>query len=285
MLQLPRVKRCQIRTLPFDEENIIDANPAQRLLARLAALRVRHGREDSFKLVHPRVIGARVLIGVESASMASERLLALATELGMPHACLEVLLPRTAEANAVFFGFEDLGASWLCKVYLEFWDQVRRETRRTGSQAPQLLHLGVKWDSARPDRHEVARYDCHPLLDVRAILRRMAACYGQAGAPELCELAQAIVRAAAQRNRQASLLYLEVSEQGNPRASFDINLYKSGMRVADAEAQLRQAGTYFQAPAALLEQQLHQLGPCALGHLSSGMDRHGKPFLTVYGES
>ena len=264
---------------------MLDASHVQRLIARLDRLGVPYGREDSFKLSHRRNFSGRVLIRVDATGLTIARLLAIATELGMPDACLDVLLPRAMQANAVFFGFEEQGQSCVCKVYLEFWDQVRRETRRTGSQAPQLLHLGVKWDSARPDRHEVARYDCHPLLDVRAILRRMAACYGQAGAPELCELAQAIVRAAAQRNRQASLLYLEVSEQGNPRASFDINLYKSGMRVADAEAQLRQAGTYFQAPAALLEQQLHQLGPCALGHLSSGMDRHGKPFLTVYGES
>lgn len=248
-------------------------------------MRVRYGREDSFKLGHRRLIGGRVLIGVETSSLDCARLLAIGTDLGMPDACLQLLLPRASDANAVFFGFEDLGASWVCKVYLEFWDQVRRATRRTGSPAPQLLHLGVKWDGARPGHFDVARYDCHPLLDVRTILRRMAACYAAPGAPVLCELAQAIVRASAQRQPGASLLYLEVSEQGNPRASFDINLYKSGMRVMDAAPQLRQAGAHFQLPAALIEEQLRLLGSCALGHLSSGMDRHGNPFLTVYGET
>ena len=33
------------------------------------------------------------------------------------------------------------------------------------------------------------------------------------------------------------MLYLEVSEDGNPRASYDINLYKSGLVVADAAGQ------------------------------------------------
>lgn len=246
---------------------------------------MRYGREDSFKLGHRRLIGGRVLIGVETSRLDCARLLAIGTELGMPEGGLELLLAHASEANAVFFGFEDLGASWVCKVYLEFWDQVRRATRLSGSQAPQLLHLGVKWDGARPGHYDVARYDCHPLLNLRTILRRMAACYAAPGAPVLCELAQAIVRAAAQRKPEASLLYLEVSEQGNPRASFDINLYKSGMRVVDAAPQLRQASAYFQLSAALIEEQLQLLGSCALGHLSSGMDRHGKPFLTVYGET
>lgn len=262
-----------------------DASPVQRLLARLEASGVRYGREDAFKLGRRRVIGARVLIGVESAALETGRALALAGELGMPDECLQVLLARVGDANAVFFGFEPLGPSWICKVYLEFWDAVRREFRRTGAQAPQLLHLGVKWDSARPGRHEVARYHCHPMLGVRTILRRMAACYGEPGAPALCELAQAIVRHAAQRRPDASLLYLEVGEQDNPRASFDINLYKSGMLVQDAAAQLRLAGAWFEAPPVRVEEQLVLLGPCALGHLSSGLDRHGQPFLSVYGET
>jgi hypothetical protein len=250
-------------------------------LARLASLGVRYGREDSFKLGPGRVIGSRVLVGIETASMDAARALALASELGMPEVCLQVLLPHLAEANAVFFGFEEQG----CKVYLEFWDKVRRETRRTGSPAPQLLHLGVKWDPARPGHHEVARYDCHPMLGLRHILRRMAHCYGDGAAPERCELTQAIVRAAAQRKPDASMLYLEVSEQGNARASFDINLYKSAMLVRDAAAQLRQAGALFELAPALIEEQLQKLGPCPLGHLSSGMDRHGQPFLSVYGET
>lgn len=92
-------------------------------------------------------------------------------------------------------------------------------------------------------------------------------------------------RMAAQRNPAASMLYLEVSEQGNPRSSFDINLYKSGLVVADAGQQLRQAGAYFHVAGELIEAQLMRLGTCPLGHLSSGPDRKGKEFLAVYGET
>ncbi len=81
------------------------------------------------------------------------------------------------------------------------------------------------------------------------------------------------------------MLYLEVSEHGNPRSSFDIKLYKSGMLVADAAAQLLQAGAFFDVPPQLVDEQLQLLGPCPLGHLSSGLDRHGQPFLSVYAEA
>jgi hypothetical protein len=263
----------------------MEATPVEYLLARLDAMGVPFGREDSFKLGRQRLIGGRVLIGVEASELDTGRALALASELGMPDPCLPLLRERVTDANAVFFGFEDLGSSWVCKVYLEFWDAVRRETLRTGAQAPQLLHLGVKWDTASPGHHEVARYDCHPLLNVRTILRRMVACYGSPGAPQLCELTQAIVRNAAQREPGASMLYLEVSEQDNPRSSFDINLYKSGMRVGDVAPQLRQAAAWFQVPVDSIDAQLQRLGASLLGHLSSGLGRHGQPFLSVYAET
>ncbi len=267
------------------ENGIIDLNPVTRLIARLAAHGVRYGREDSFKLSKARLLGNRVLIGIESASLEPQQALALASELGMPAACLTVLLPHAPEANAVFFGYEDQGRSWVCKVYLEFWDKVRRETRRTGSLAPQLLHLGVKWDPEVADKHEIARYDCHPMLGLRHILRRIAACYGETDSAALSALAQSIVRDAARRKPDASMLYLEVSERGNARASFDINLYKSGMRVSDAAPQLRQCSQLFELAPGLIEDQLNRLGNCALGHVSSGIDRHGEAFLSVYAET
>lgn len=262
----------------------IDQNHALRLVGRLDALAIPYGREDSFKLGPGRLLPGRVLIGVDAACLATGELLAIAVELGMPADSLEVLLPHASAANAVFFGFENLGDSCMCKVYLEFWDQVRREVRRTGARAPLLLHLGVKWNSAQPGRHEIARYDCHPLLDTRTILRRMALCYPN----PLCkvhEAARDVVLAGAKRSPGASMLYLEVGEQGNPRRSFDINLYKSGLSVADAAPQLYRVAQHLQVAAELMEAQLQRLGPCPLGHLSSGMDRHGQPFLSVYAET
>lgn len=271
------------------ESIIADSNHALFLLTRLHANGIHYGREDSFKLVTGQVLAERMLIGVDHADAAPAMLLDIAKDCGMPQAAFELLFSRVTEANAVFFGFEELETSCVCKVYLEFWEAVKREVRASGSCAPQLLHLGVKWNSAHPQRQEVARYECHPMLGVGAIMERMAACHGcPHGAPPispLCKLTQDIVQRAYQRNRAASMLYLEVSEQGNPRSSYDINLYKSAITVNDCAAQLRRAGAYFSIAPELLEAQLERLGARPFGHISSGLDRHGHEFLSVYAET
>jgi hypothetical protein len=223
------------------------------------------------------------LIGINTADAPATALLELAKELGMSSAAAKVLYVRITDANAVFFGFEEHGDSCVCKVYLEFWDVVRAQVTRNATRQPQLLHLGVKWDAAHPDRHAVARYECHPLLGLHAILRRMHGCHGAAS--ELSASAIEIVQTAAQRNPAASMLYLEVSEEGNPRASYDINLYKSAMTVADAAAPLRRAASWFGIGSAQIEEQLERLGQRPFGHISSGVDRHGQPFLSVYAET
>lgn len=258
--------------------------PYRQLLQRINGLGVPYGREDSFKLTRQQLIPDRVLIGIQRASLPVPVMFAIASELGMPAACEAVLAPHLAQANVVLFGIEDRAGGSVCKLYLEFWDQVRREVRQTGAQTPLLLHLGVKWDSARPGQHEVARYTCYPLLPVRDILRRMAMVYPRDGSPSTSEAALGIVRQGVKRNPAASFLYLEVGESDNPRCSFDVNLYKTGLSVADAAPELRQAAGHFGIAAEAIDAQLQRLGHCPLGHLSAGTDRHGGEFLSVYGE-
>jgi hypothetical protein len=118
----------------------------------------------------------------------------------------------------------------------------------------------------------------------QSILRRMARLAPQDHMPGLYKASQDIVLLGARRSPSASLLYLEVSEPGNPRQSFDINLYKTGLDVAAVAAPLQQAARCLVVPPEQLDSQLQRLGPCRLGHLSSGLDRHGQPFLTVYAE-
>ena len=256
----------------------------QHLLRRIHGLGLPYGREDSFKLSQRQIIQDRVLIGINRADLPAQAMFEIAHELGMPGPCRELLAPHTPQANVVLFGIEDRADGSVCKLYLEFWDQVKQEVRRTGARTPLLLHLGVKWDSARPGQHEVARYTCYPLLPVRDILRRMAMVYPRDGSPSTSEAALGIVRQGVKRNPAASFLYLEVGESDNPRCSFDVNLYKTGLSVADAAPELRQAAGHFGIAAEAIDAQLQRLGHCPLGHLSAGTDRHGGEFLSVYGE-
>jgi len=256
----------------------------EHLLQRVSELGVPYGREDSFKMAPGRMLQNRVLIGIQSTHLRASAFFDIASELGMPGDCPALLLPQMAQANALFFGIEDRPGGSVCKVYLEFWDRVRQQVRRTGAKTPLLLHMGVKWDSALAGRHELARYMCYPLLSNQDILRRMAAVYPHNKLTLAGEAALGMVCQGVKRNPTASLLYLEASEGGNPRCSFDVNLYKTGMRVADAGPELRLAAGHLGISPEAIEAQLQRLGSCPLGHLSGGTDRHGDEFLSVYGE-
>lgn len=255
---------------------------AGRLLHAIGALGLEYGREDAFKMVPGRLIADRLLVGVQARTASAADLLQVAELLGMPGAARDVLLPRWQQANAVFFGTEESEGLCVGKMYLEFWDQVRRDVL-AGARDPQLLHFGVKWTQARPGQFEQARYLCHPLLSARDVLRRMALAYS-GNVPKTLEPARAIIRHGYRRAPDAAFLYVEVSEQGNPRCSFDINLYKGGLRVAHAATELRAAAASFGIEPAAIETQLQRLAACPLGHLSGGLDRHGQEFLSVYAE-
>lgn len=259
--------------------------PLKFLLRSLGALGIAYGREDSFKLTPRQLLHDRVLIGIDIALMPAATLYDIAYGLGMSSECQPLLEAHLPQANLVLFGIEDRPEGSVCKVYLEFWEQVRREVIRTGELTPRLLHFGVKWQESRPGRFEVAHYTCFPRLNAAGAMRRMAGLYPPAPSGNSCDAALAIVRRSLQRRPDTSLLYLEVSEGNNPRRSFDINLYKTGLRVADAAPELHQAARQFDIAADALEQQLQRLGPCLLGHLSGGTDRYGAEFLSVYAET
>jgi hypothetical protein len=254
------------------------------MIEHLIALGVPHGREHSFKLVRGRVLGNRVLVGVPRGSLRCDTLLGIAREFGMPVAAQRLLTARFKDANAVFLATEQDGPQWLFKIYLEFWDRVRARVI-AGDTAPQLLHLGVKWSSVRPGHFEEAHYTCHPLLGVHDVLRRMRAVYPpEATSTASLAFAQDLVRMGVNRRRDAVFLYLEASEAGNPRRSFDVNLYKTGLAVADAAEGLRALSTQLGIPQESVSPVLADMAALPLGHVAAGCDRRGDEFLSVYAE-
>ncbi len=258
----------------------------QTLLQRIEALRLPYGQEDAFKLTPAGLITGRVLVGVPAAGQTIDALLQIAgQDMAMPEGGHALLSAHAAQASAVFFGLENSPQGTVFKVYLEFWEEVKRTVLQTPSATPLLLHLGVKWSSARPGHHEVARYMCHPLLSVKDVMRRIVAIYPSGAQASACTPVLDIVRQGIKHRADASLLYLEVSEQGNPRCSFDVNLYKTGITLSSCEKALGEAASHFGIAAAAMEIELERFGHCALGHLSGGTDRHGQEFLSVYAET
>ena len=93
-----------------------------------------------------------------------------------------------------------------------------------------------------------------------------------------------IVRRGAKGLRRDAFVYAEVSDEPGRRDSYDVNLYKSGMRLAEiAEAVLR-IGQAYEIPETPLAAHLTAHRDCRLGHVSGGGDRNGAGFVTFYYE-
>jgi hypothetical protein len=259
-------------------------SPRSELLFRSVTSRgLRVGREDSFKLYRRGMIEDRVLLGTPARDLSAGALLEIGAELGMPECYRPLLLEHFARANMVLLGLEDREDGGLFKLYLEFWDEIRARVLATRSAEPGLLNLGVKWDT-RSGSHCRADYVCFPLLSVGGIVGRVGRLYDGSSGPSR-EFSVGLIRQAAARGGPgAAFVYLEVGEAGSPRKSFDVNLYKAEMTVADARPLLEQLVRRYGIGAADAGRLLGRVGGRVLGHLSGGVDRHGRDYVTIYYE-
>jgi hypothetical protein len=262
-----------------------DAPPAARpLFAQVRALGAGFGFEKSFKMSARTLLDERVIFGVRTARAEPAAFVQICRGLGMPAAQLAQFVAQLAESNTVGFGFERGAHGASFKVYLEFWDRLRaRIEREPRNVEPALLFLGFKWDAGGAGPGVVARYTCHPRLSVQGIARRLAGLPGH-DTPSLTAAQQILQLAAARLAGGDSFVYVEAEEEGNPRRSFDLNLYKAGLCVADLRAPLRALQEAYAIPHADFESLLDQCAARRFGHLSGGLGREREDFLTVYYE-
>jgi hypothetical protein len=262
-----------------------DAPAAARpLLGLVGSLGVGYGFEKSFKMTPGALRDDRLILGVRTRLARPSAFLEVCRRIGMPADYLAQFESRLPEANTAGFGFEGDEHGGVYKAYLEFWDALwQRVQREPRNSAPALLFLGFKWGVKGASRRALARYTCHPLLSVRRILRRLDALYADRPESPSRQAAREILARAASRVSGDSFVYVEAEEEGNPRRSFDLNLYKARLRVGDLQPPLQAlAERYGVTPS--LGNLMGEAGARPFGHLSGGVGRDGRDFLTVYYE-
>lgn len=245
------------------------------------------GYERSFKLSNRSLLANRYLLGIDTGDVSRKLLLDACRQLDMPHKLLEEFEDGLPEANLVFFGFEDSEqAGSIYKVYLEYWDQLRQQLRAgTASGAPHLLHKGFKWYIDAPDRNVVTWYQCLPGLTIDEIQQRIESTYRDMPDAGSLDAIRWMIAIARRRSPGKQFLFVEVSEPGNPRKSFDLNLYPAGMRVADVAEPVRNAAASLNVPTDKLERLMSIVRSKLFGHISAGVSRAGEEYLTVYYEN
>lgn len=260
------------------------SEPGQTLFQIINNLDLTYGYERSFKMYDRTLLGNRFLLTFDRNSLRQlppERILELCGQINMPRNLSSEFSENLPQATCVHFGFEENKGSCIYKAYLEFPSNPESGLGRNGAApAPFLLYLGFKWDTSDNTRQAVSRYSRYPLITVENILERVSNIYGGARCPY--EVVKGITDIASARIGRDDILYLEVTEDNNPRRSFDINMYFASLLVGELYPLLARIGQHYGLSFGDFHGLYDGVKDRIFGHVSGGIDREGKDFLTIY---
>jgi len=248
-------------------------------------LKLKYDVEKSFKITRNRIFPNRYLLGISQNKISEYQINYICKKMNMPENQLKIFLENLSDANMLLLGFEENENNCIYKVYLEFWDKLKNKLYQQPNKInPELLYLGFKWNQIDNTENIITQYICHPLLPVRSIIKRLSSIYHCDENKTAFDIVQDMIKIANKRIVNGSFIYLEISEENNPRKSFDINLYKANLQLKDIYPLFLKMCEYYLIPCDDLNLFYHQISDKTLGHLSGGIDRDGRDFLTIYYE-
>jgi len=249
-------------------------------------LNVEAGFERSFKIMNAVLLNNRYLLGVSKKAVgqrADDRLTETCRMMGAPKTLLDIFTQYLPQANYVHFGFEENEKSTVYKVYLEFFETIKEWIERDRHPpGPALLHLGLKWDVSNPARQSITHYTWYPWLSSHEILQRVSHILEPERGAAARQAAEQLISLALARIPNRDILYLEVTEEGNPRRSFDINVYRANLQVAEVYPLLSMLCRRHSIPFDTFHSLYDGIKTKRFGHLAAGADREGNGFFTIY---
>jgi hypothetical protein len=260
------------------------AEQAARLMRLVRELDVPHQYERSFRMARGELLANRFLLTMNREDIPgdpAQRTLQIGREMGMPAELEALAAQRFPEAICVHFGFETAPGGSVCKIYLERAVSAEERATAKASGQPVLVHTAYKWNVATRS-HVVTRYFLHPDKELPAIRERLVEIHAGGGSGSALGIALDVLALAASRAPVERLQYIEAVEEGNPRQSFDLNLYASGLQVKDAQPLLYAMRDHFGLRPGLFQAVYDQVRHHTFGHLAGGLHRDGSEFLSVY---
>jgi tryptophan halogenase len=259
---------------------------AQKVKESVSALGIKYGFERSFRLGPRRMLANRFLLGFRKQRIgdtADQSILDICECLGMPSILLDRYRALLPDSQYVHFGFEEGESGCLYKAYLEFYEKVEEKMRIAPTRSdPQLMHLGFKWAAAGGGAPVLTSYVWHPFLTVESMLERVANLLDPLGTGAIVDVTRRVLHAAADRVQHRDIFYMEATEEGNPRHSFDINMYRARLRMEEIDSVLGRLSGHFDLAMKEYRMLREDIRASIFGHIASGIDRTGGDFLTVY---
>lgn len=266
---------------------------AGRLIALVEALGVAPLFERSCKVTEGSVSTNRFLLGLPKREIepeSQEKILNVCRQLGGSKLHREAMAEELPDSDFIHFGFEEDGGRCLYKLYLEFSTRLERmaesdpEGLRSMMQgpAPFLMFLGYKWNPEDARDRALTKYHWYPGISYEGMLDRAAGVVEGRRDSVPYQALKGLLQSVAERLESDRINYFEVFEEASRRRSFDVNVYDAGLRGEDLRLLLLEVGRGFSLPVETSRWLEERLGCEVFGHLSGGVDREGRGFLTFY---
>ncbi|MDH6099558.1 hypothetical protein NWP21_12045 [Anabaenopsis sp. FSS-46] len=265
-------------------QQLIDQK-AYLIFDTLEYLNLQFRLEASWKITKNGLHKNRFILAIQAADNLRDKFLYFCKQMDIPDKYLQIFQQNLSQASVVYFGFEGNEVSCIYKVYLEFWDEMVKDLKsKSHKTETHLLGLGFKWNALDNTKGVISTYTCYPLLSVAEILNRISSIYQGYNHSHPGKIVQELINFAADRVNDNPFIYLEVSEENNPRKSFDLNFYKANIPLQDIYNYLGKMRQHYGINAHSFNYLYQQTSSKKLGHLSGGIDRRGQDFLTIYYE-
>lgn len=239
--------------------------------------------ERSFRIAPRSLQSNRFLLSIGSRAMpadAKSRAWAICEHMGVPAGLQARFETEFLRADHLHFGFEGEPDKVICKLYMERTVTGLEAARSRETGEPALQYVAFKWNVER-EEYFVSHYRWHAGLSPVAIQERLDALCATAPAA-MREITRVVVDAAAARLPPERLLYLEVTEEGQPRNSFDLNVYDARLLVRDLQPALFAMRDHFDVRPGQFQLLYDQIKTQRMGHLAGGIHRDGQTFFNLY---
>lgn len=261
--------------------------PGQWILELVDDLGINYAFERSFKVSRNALLGNRFLLAIKKTRIAEGKrqreIIGLCRQMGMPDEFLEAFKKNLPEADTVDFGFEENERNCVHKVYLDFLAKWKKEAAGTpGGCNPFVMFFGYKWDSRDPGKRALTKYVWYPSISFEQIKENFSEIFQGQKHLEPLQIAKNLMDIVSKKTTHEYVYYLEVSEENSQRRSFDINLYKAGVQLKELYPLLSRTYQHYSIPAETFHALYNPIRTKAFGHLSGGISRDGKDFLTIY---
>jgi len=261
--------------------------PGQLILDLVDALDANYASERSFKVSENALLGNRFLLAMKKTRIPEAKrqseIIGICRHMGMPDEFLEAFKKNLSEAATVDFGFEENKRNCVYKVYLDFLSKWKEEVAGTPRECdPFVMFFGYKWDSRDPGKRALTKYVWYPSISFERIKENFSEIFQGQNDLEPLQIAKDLIDIVSKKTTHDNVYYLDVTEENSPRRSFDINLYKAGLQLKQLYPLLARTFSHYSIPADTFHALYNPIRTKAFGHLSGGISRGGKDFLTVY---